>query len=347
MCVARAAAVATASASSRISLAVSSSSSSSSSVEWGERHIPWHHRRVDVEAILAAVNAQLDTVDDARRAMIAASPLASQLATGVAAIRTRWPTAPDEPAAFGAYLGERIARQADLASALPRLRVDDLFLAWWAGRGDQAGIRAFEAAFADDLAKLVARFHRLPEAELRQRLRIKLFVGTPPRVGEYSGFGFLQNWLRVTAARAFVDVARSDQRTRLEDELDENELLGLSGGGDPRFAHLRDQLGGAVRRAFAAAVTSLEPRQRTFLRHAYVDRLTLDQIAATYAVHRATVARTLASAREALISQTRAAVAAELGVPTDELTSAIAALDSRLELSLSRVLRADPEGGHA
>ena len=232
--------------------------------------------------IVAAACAQLDAE---RRAAVGA--LASQLAAGVAAIRTRWPAAPDEPAAFGAYLGERIAKQADLAAALPRLRVDDLFLAWWAGRGDPGGIRAFEATFADDLNKLVARFHRLPEAELRQRLRIKLFVGappSPPRIADYSGFGFLQNWLRVTAARAFVDVARSDQRTRLEDELDENELLGLGGGGDPRFAHLRDQLGGAVRRAFAASVQTLEPRQRTFLRHAYVDRLTLDQIASTYAV---------------------------------------------------------------
>jgi len=176
-------------------------------------------------------------------------------------------------------------------------------------------------------------------------LRIKLFVGTattPPRIADYSGFGFLQNWLRVTAARTFVDAARSDQSTRYEDELDEGELLGLSSPTDPRLEHLRLQLGGAVKRAFAAAVTSLAPRQRTFLRHAYVDHLTLDQIALTYGIHRATVARTLASAREHLTENTRAAVAAELGVASDDLTSAIAALDTNLELSLSRLLRTDP-----
>jgi RNA polymerase sigma-70 factor (ECF subfamily) len=72
-----------------------------------------------------------------------------------------------------------------------------------------------------------------------------------------------------------------------------------------------------------------------------VDQLTLDQIAATYQVHRATVARTLASAREQLLSGTRAGVIAILGIAPDELASAIKELDSRIELSLSRVLR-DP-----
>ncbi len=176
----------------------------------------------------------------------------------------------------------------------------------------------------------------------KQRLRVKLFVGTAPRIADYAGFGFLQNWLRVTAARDFVDAARSDRSARYESDLDERELLGLAAPGDPRLDHIRDQLGGAVKRAFAAAVASLAPRQRTFLRHAYVDRLTLDQIASTYEVHRATVARTLAGAREHLIDQTRAQVAVELGVPKDDLASAVAALDAHLELSLSRVLKSSP-----
>lgn len=248
-------------------------------------------------------------------------------------IRERWPTGPSpQDERFVAYVEVRRAKQPD-----KELRLDDLYLAWWAAH-DDAGIRAFEAQFAPDIERLVARFHRLSSPELRQRLRVKLFV-EPAKIVEYSGVGFLQNWLRVTAARLFVDAARGDASLKYEEELDERELVGMAASTDPRLQHLRDQLGGAVKRAFAAAVTSLQPRERTFLRHAYVDRLTLDQIAATYGVHRATVARTLASAREHLIERTRGDVAQQLGVAVDDLASAIGVLATNLELSLSRVLR--------
>jgi RNA polymerase sigma-70 factor, ECF subfamily len=300
----------------------------------------WHHRRVTAADVLAQVIAEVPA------ATAVAGPLLARLEAGLAAVRTRWPDAPAPGGAFAAHLAERLARQDDLAAASPRLRADDLFLAWWAGSGDPGGVAAFEAAFADDLRRLVARFHRLPADELRQRLRIKLFVGqggAPPHVHGYSGFGFLQNWVKVTAARAFVDAARADASRRYEEELDERELFGVAApAGDPRDAHQKAELTAAVKRAFAGAIAALAPRERTFLRHAMVDHLTLDQIAATYQVHRATVARTLAAARERLLSGTRAGVIALLGIAPDELASAIAALDSRLDLSLSRILREPP-----
>jgi RNA polymerase sigma-70 factor (ECF subfamily) len=300
----------------------------------------WHHRAMTAAELLAQAIAALPA---AARAEAIAAGLEARLDAGVVAIRERWPDGPALDAGFAAHLGERIAKQADLAAAVPRLRLDDLYLAWWAGSGDARGVAAFEAAFADDLRRLVARFHRLPADELRQRLRIKLFVGGAPHIASYSGFGFLQNWLKVTAARAFVDVARGDAGRPDEEELDERELLGLATpAGDPRDAHQKAELTSAVKRAFAGAVAALAPRERTFLRHAMVDHLTLDQIAATYQVHRATVARALAAAREQLLSGTRAGVIAILGIAPDELASAIKELDSRLELSLSRVLRDPP-----
>lgn len=296
---------------------------------------------MDPGAVIQVIQSRLD---GETRAIVSASSFGAELATQLAAVRIRWPSAPEPTDAFAAHVADRLARREDLAAGLSCLKIEDLFLAWWAGSGDHQGIVAFEASYGPDIDRLIARFHRLHASELRQHLRIKLFVGTPaapPRIFEYSGFGFLQNWLRVTAARSFVDAARADRSARYEQDLDENELLGLCAPGDPRGDHLRAQVGGTVKRAFATAVAKLAPRQRTFLRHVYVDRLTLDQIATTYAIHRATVARTLATARAQLIKQTRSQVAAELGVPPDDLASAIAALDTHLELSLSRVLRSE------
>ncbi len=267
------------------------------------------------------------------------------LARGIQDIRERWPSQLERLGEFGGFLAERLLSQTDLQRALTRLQVADLFLAFWAGTGAAEGISAFEQFFAEDLDKLTRRFPKFPEAELRQRLRIKLFVadgGRSARIHDYSGFGFLQNWLRVTAVRTFIDVARSEKSHRLEEVLDENQFLAA---GDPTpgpaLGHVRAEVGAALKAAFAEAVGELSPRSRNFLRHAHVDQLTLDQIAQLYSVHRATVARILARARSDLMKKTRSQLVARLGIAADELDSAIGYLDSRLELSLSRVLRDD------
>lgn len=247
----------------------------------------------------------------------------------LAAARARWPQGPEPDAGFAELV---------LARLTPAPRIEDLYLAWWCSGGNPQAIAAFEAAFGDDLRALTARFRDLPADELRQHLRIKLFVGSgesAPKILDYSGTGSLKSWLRVTAVRTFIDLTRSTRAQRYEQELDEAHLLGPA---NPQQASIRSEVAAAVKAAFAAAVTHLAPRQRVFLRHAYVDHHTLDQIAAHYSVHRATVARTLAAARQQLIAETRARLVGAIGIGEEELTSVIRVLDSRIDLSLSRVL---------
>ena len=233
-----------------------------------------------------------------------------------------------------AFLAERLAKL-DLA----RAPIEDLALAWWTSTGASEAIATFEAEYAGLIGALLARFHKLPEDDLRQRLRVKLFVGEAPKIREYRGTGALAGWLRVTAARVFVDSARSEN-ARPTTDLDEVDLLGLAvPGGSNRDRQQRAELAAAIKQAFHEAVAGLAARERTFLRHVTVDDLTLDQIAAAYDLHRATVARTLKSARERLLAETRARVLARLGIEVEQLSSALAALDSNLDLSLSRVLR--------
>jgi len=250
-------------------------------------------------------------------------------------IQARWPDMPALGADFIAYASERAATQPDLA----RLRVDDLALAWWAGSGDSRAIAAFEQVFADDLRKLLARFHRLDADELRQRLRVKLFLGTAPRIRDYSGFGFLQNWFRVVASRVFLDAARETQRGRSDELPDEMLAVLVDPRASPQAAALRGQVVAAIKRALATALQTLPARERTFLRHTLIDQLTAEQIAATYDVHRVTVARLISAARAKLRDQARAIAVAELGIDPNSLASAIRALDSDLDLSLSTLFR--------
>jgi RNA polymerase sigma-70 factor (ECF subfamily) len=280
----------------------------------------------------------------------ALAPHVERLARELAAARAKWPDATVSDAAFAAALGQRFAAQRDPAAALARVRVDDLLLAQWCATGDQRAIATFEREHRADLDAVLARFRRLqvPADELRQALRIKLFVATgerPARIADYSGFGFLQNWLRVTALRALVDIARVERARKLEELLDDEVLLGVAATpqSDLSSRYTRAELGHAIKQAFARAVAGLPPRARNFLRHAHVDQLTLDQIAGLYGIHRATVARTLAAAREELVSSTRRELGELLGLPDAELDSMVRSADSRIDLSLSRVLVAAEE----
>lgn len=272
--------------------------------------------------------------------------LREALSAGGLAVAARWPEAPPIAGPFARYLAGKLARQQRLAETLSRLRVEDLFLAWWAQQDPARGIPALWAAYHDDLERLVARFHRLDREELLQSLSVKLFVsradGQPPRIATYSGFGFLQNWLRVLASRAFLDASRELARRRatgLEEAGHDDDAPLLALIVEPGQASFdRDRVHAAIRAAFAASLAGLQPRERTFLRLATVNCLTLEQIAAMYQVGRATVARALASGRARLRDDTRRGMIETLGISPAELSSLIRDLETQLELSLARVL---------
>jgi RNA polymerase sigma-70 factor len=320
----------------------------------------------NTEMLDAMIRTALAALPPADAAAIEAE-LRAAVTSGLAAARARWPevveaidargapqdaSAPSEAAlAFARLLGAKLAGAPRLASTLPRLRVEDLLLAWWAVRDPERGIPALWATYADELERLVARFHRLDREELMQALRIKLFVaaeGAPPRLSTYNGFGYLLNWLRVLATRTFLDAARALARRRstgLEEAGHDDDAPLLALIVEPTAAigaRDRERVRTAIRAAFAASVAGLPPRERTFLRLATVDGLTLEQIAATYQLGRATVARALASGRARLRDDTRRGMIEALGISPDELDSVIRSLDTQLELSLARVLAMHP-----
>jgi len=174
----------------------------------------WHHRRVDVAALLSSVQPLVP-------ARVFASAiehgLAGRVATGLVAIRARWPAGP-AVTDVGPYLAERLSAPRDLA-IVASLRIDDLYLAWWTQREVVRGIAAFSAAFAGDVQRVARQFPASPPRALRAVLHAALFTGTaagPPRIRSYTGFGFLRAWLQVTAARVFVELARAQPTEHCE-----------------------------------------------------------------------------------------------------------------------------------
>jgi RNA polymerase sigma-70 factor (ECF subfamily) len=254
---------------------------------------------------------------------------------------------------FAAELAARLdADDEPIARWWDHLRPADLYLACACARGVDGALERFERMFGEEIARTAQRFERpgLPADDLIQSLRAKLFAmpggdgvhprapDGRPRIAMYTGQGFLQNWLRVTTTRTFIDCCRGQPespevpiRNELVDVLQEPK-------GDPELLLLKREHMKHFKASFAEAVAALDGADRLLLKQHLVERLTIDQLGALYHLHRASAARRIAKAREALLAATRIALARRLGLPPERLASVLELVASRLEASVERLL---------
>ncbi len=170
---------------------------------------------------------------------------------------------------------------------------------------------------------------------MRQLVHEKLFVGENKRILDYGGKASLRTWLRVAVTRMLINTQTRDTR---ELPVAEEIFLALPEPTDPETEHLRRTQEAAFRAAFADAVAELGNRDRNMLRYALVDRLGIDEIGKIYSVHRATAARWLGDAKDALSAAFREALKARLRISDSEVASVVRAVQSRIELTLARHL---------
>ena len=189
----------------------------------------------------------------------------------------------------------------------------DLYLACACARGVDGALERFERLYGDEIARTAQRFERpgLPADDLVQLLRAKLFTlpggdgvqhARPtqrPRIAMYTGQGFLQNWLRVTTTRTFIDCCRGQPES--PEVPIRNELVAVlpEPKGDPELQLLKREHVTHFKASFAEAVAALDGADRLLLKQHLVERLTIDQLGALYHLHRASAARRIAKAREA------------------------------------------------
>jgi RNA polymerase sigma-70 factor len=202
--------------------------------------------------------------------------LADRVARAAEAVRRAFPDLEVDPVALARHLGRHVHDE----PAWERLRPSELALCLACGSGSSAAVARFEALFEPTLRAVLRRFStaNVPADELAQLLRERLFVGNgSPKILEYSGQGFLENWLRVTAVRTFTDAVRSGPKREVP--LPEG-LLEAESGDDVELTYLKTHYRAALKRAFEHAVSSLDGGSRNLLRQSVVQRLTIDQIGA-------------------------------------------------------------------
>ena len=216
--------------------------------------------------------------------------------------------------------------------------IAELYLAVACARGTEAAIAAFDRAYLDVVPVALATM-KLPAAtveDVRATVRDKLLIaeaGRTPRVIDYAGRGRLRGLIQVTATRTAIDRIRLEDR---EAELPTGDQLAAAG--DIELSLIKAQYREAFVAGFTVAVETLERRDRNLLRLHLLGGVTLEQLAQMYGVHRATVVRWLAAAREAVFGATREHVATVLKAPSEELDEMFDLVQSRVELSVERLL---------
>lgn len=271
---------------------------------------------------------------------------AAQIASYIARAVAAWPTFTVERRQFSRALIERLgdaATDEEIDKALAALHVEDLYLSCGCAAGDAAALAGFEQHCAAAITRAIAT-SGVPLADredleqiVRQRLLVRSSDGGPPRISTYSARGPLPAWVRVVATREAARVRARPQRERAEED---DQLASAFATEDaPELGYFKRMYGVEIKRAVHAAIEALSDRDRLLLCQHVLDGLSIDQLAALHAVHRATTARWLQGARLAVLEGTKRVLSERLPLSTSELASACRMIGRDLDVSLTRALR--------
>jgi RNA polymerase sigma-70 factor, ECF subfamily len=155
-----------------------------------------------------------------------------------------------------------------------------------------------------------------------------------PRIAAFAGRCSLTSWIRVIAVRTMVDRRRKRGEVLNDDVVAEAASTEL----DPELELLKRTYAREFREAFAAAMSELAPIDRALLRQHHLDGVGLDALARLHAVHRATIARKLASTRQDIFARVRRRLLHDLRIGNETVDSILRLVQGEMDVSLIRLL---------
>jgi len=223
-----------------------------------------------------------------------------------------------------------------LADALAAVHLGDLALAIACGAGDPAALELFEQRYLAQIPAYLGKHGGTPAFadEVRQRVRMKLFVGHAPKIASYGGTGPLGAWLRVVTIRCARDLHRTVHPTAPLTEA----IAQPAPAPDPELDYLKLRYGAEFRAALAEVLGALEPRQRNLMKLYFLDGLTVEVIGGMFGVNRSTITRWLADIRARIRDETHRMLRTRLGIRDSDLAQLWGIVESRMDLSLRSLL---------
>jgi RNA polymerase sigma-70 factor (ECF subfamily) len=243
--------------------------------------------------------------------------------------RMAWPDVVLDRPRFEQHVAKRAATAADRAA----LRAPDVYLACACAAADPHALKDFESRYLSEVPAFLARYNANARFvdDVRQQVRERLFV--EGKIAHYSGKGSLGSWLRVVTLRVASNLRRQDKPHSDIDEVKIGTAI------DPELGVIQERYGEAFRIALRDAIAGLATEDRNLVRLHYLEGLNIDKIGALFHVARATVGRRVIAVRERILHETHRLIRDRLNATPTEVDSLLRLVRSRLEVSLTDVLR--------
>jgi RNA polymerase sigma-70 factor (ECF subfamily) len=226
------------------------------------------------------------------------------------------------------------------AQAIDGLAFEDVFLACACLAGTPGAAEELYRRHGDHVRSALAGYVSATDgAELQQQLMKSLVVGSPespPKLASYGGRAPLERWLRVIAQRAALMWIRSG---RAEARAHRGAAAEPRSAIHPEVAYMKDRYRAAFEEALEQALGRVSERDRALLRLHVVSGLSVERVGKMFGVSQGTASRWLAQAREALLADVKATLQVRFGAESQELASLAGLVASRLDLSLSQLLK--------
>jgi RNA polymerase sigma-70 factor, ECF subfamily len=269
--------------------------------------------------------------------------LGIQIEAACARCRSAFPGLFARDEAFARYLALAIRRWSNEAT-IGNLFVEDLYLAYACFTGVPQAANIFFTRYGDVIRRTIERVAGRPNAEeIAQALISDLLVGSAssvPEIGDYAACAPLVRWLEVVAQRAALRWLRTERaKGRVAERASLEARLGRETPNE--LALFRERYGDAFEQALKGALQRAPKQDRAILRLRLVNNISVEKIGKMLGMSQPTASRRLAKARGSLLIDLKTSLKERLGISSTEIASLAALLQSRLDLSLSRLLGSD------
>lgn len=216
----------------------------------------------------------------------------------------------------------------------PQAHLEDLGVAFACAKGQPAAVQLLERVHLAQAERALRKMNLGSSVveDVMGEVRFELFAREGGAlIGTYSGRGALGGWVRAIAVHAALKRAKKQRREVTPEAAADLPVPAVE------LAALRGAYGAQFTRALDSSFRALPLEQRNLLRQSFLDGLSIDVLAGLLQVHRATAARRVAAAREALTSAVKAQLMRELQLGETSVQEVISL--SNLQESLSALLR--------
>jgi RNA polymerase sigma-70 factor (ECF subfamily) len=212
----------------------------------------------------------------------------------------------------------------------------DLFLAAACLQGLPRALSVFERELMSQVPLMVAVIDPSYDfgADVTQALRERLLCPPLERLRHYRGAGTLSGWIRVSARRLAVDLKRREGASLRRAA----QLPAAVSSRQPEWELVRQRYQEPLEEALRAAIDALSARDRMVLRLYLLRGENIDAIGRIYGVHRATIARWIVAAQQAIVAQAVELLEKKLALPATELQALMQDLWSQIQITLSSLL---------